>query len=340
VKAESRGAYARSGVDRNAANDIKKSIAQIARTSFNPSVLNFGSFGSAFQFQGYNEPVLVSSTDGVGTKTIIASLLNKHETIGFDIVNHCVNDILCGGAKPLFFLDYIAMGKLVTAQVEDIVKGLSQACKENDCALIGGETAEMPGVYREGCYDLAGFIVGVVEKQAVIDGQYIVPGDVVLGLPSSGLHTNGYSLVRKVFGIEDDPSPLNKIYPELGRSLGEELLQAHRSYYNLLKENLPAIKGLAHITGGGFEENIPRILPQGLGVELYKSSWEVPPIFNLIQEKGNVSDEEMYKVFNMGIGMAIICSSEEATNLTTALAQVKVIGKVTTAKGNKIVNIG
>jgi len=339
VKAKPRGAYASSGVDVNAADKIKKSIAQLASSSFNPSVLNFGSFGSAFQFQGYNEPILVSSTDGVGTKTRIASLFNKHDTIGMDIVNHCTNDILCCGAKPLFFLDYIAMEKLMPLQVEAIVRGLAQACIENGCALIGGETAEMPGVYREGCYDLAGFIVGVVEKRTIIDGHSIAPGDIVLGLPSSGLHTNGYSLARKVFGIEDDPSPLNKVYPELGKPLGEELLQAHLSYYNALKNVLPSIKGLAHITGGGFEGNVPRILPQGLAVELRKSSWEVPPIFKLIQEKGDVNETEMYRVFNMGIGMAILCSPEEVMNLTTTLPQAKIIGEATRAKGGKTVII-
>ena len=339
MKAKPRGAYASSGVDVDAADKIKKSIAQLASSSFNPSVLNFGSFGSAFQFQGYNEPILVSSTDGVGTKTRIASLFSKHDTIGMDIVNHCTNDILCCGAKPLFFLDYIAMEKLMPLQVEAIVRGLSQACMENGCALIGGETAEMPGVYREGCYDLAGFIVGAVEKRSIIDGHSIAPGDIVLGLPSSGLHTNGYSLARKVFGIEDDPSPLNKIYPELGKPLGEELLQAHLSYYNALKNILPAIKGLAHITGGGFEGNVPRILPQGLAVELRKSSWEVPPLFKLIQEKGAVNETEMYRVFNMGIGMAILCSPEEVTNLTTALPQAKIIGEATRAKGGKTVII-
>jgi len=339
VKAKPRGAYASSGVDVNAADKIKKSIAQLASSSFNPSVLNFGSFGSAFQFQGYNELILVSSTDGVGTKTRIASLFNKHDTIGMDIVNHCTNDILCCGAKPLFFLDYIAMEKLMPLQVEAIVRGLAQACIENGCALIGGETAEMPGVYREGCYDLAGFIVGVVEKRTIIDGHSIAPGDIVLGLPSSGLHTNGYSLARKVFGIEDDPSPLNKVYPELGKPLGEELLQAHLSYYNALKNVLPSIKGLAHITGGGFEGNVPRILPQGLAVELRKSSWEVPPIFKLIQEKGDVNETEMYRVFNMGIGMAILCSPEEVMNLTTTLPQAKIIGEATRAKGGKTVII-
>ncbi|MCD6567408.1 MAG: phosphoribosylformylglycinamidine cyclo-ligase [Dehalococcoidia bacterium] len=339
MKAKPRGAYASSGVDVNAADKIKKSIAQLASSSFNPSVLNFGSFGSAFQFQGYNEPILVSSTDGVGTKTRIASLFNKHDTIGMDIVNHCTNDILCCGAKPLFFLDYIAMEKLMPLQVEAIVRGLAQACIENGCALIGGETAEMPGVYREGCYDLAGFIVGVVEKRTIIDGHSIAPGDIVLGLPSSGLHTNGYSLARKVFGIEDDPSPLNKVYPELGKPLGEELLQAHLSYYNALKNVLPSIKGLAHITGGGFEGNVPRILPQGLAVELRKSSWEVPPIFKLIQEKGDVNETEMYRVFNMGIGMAILCSPEEVMNLTTTLPQAKIIGEATRAKGGKTVII-
>ncbi|HXZ29711.1 MAG TPA: phosphoribosylformylglycinamidine cyclo-ligase, partial [Dehalococcoidia bacterium] len=221
-------AYALAGVDIHLADKVKKTIAQQARTTFRSEVIGSEFFGSMFQLRGYREPVLVSSTDGVGTKLRIASLLGKNDTVGMDIVNHCVNDILCCGAEPLFFLDYIAMGKLVPEQVESIISGIVLACREVGCSLIGGETAEMPGIYSQGNYDLVGFIVGVVEKKSILDNSSIVPNDVILGLPSSGLHTNGYSLVRKVFGIDADPSSLNRLYPELGKSLGEELLEVHR----------------------------------------------------------------------------------------------------------------
>ncbi len=286
MKSTTKEAYALAGVNINLADKVKKIIAQQAQATFRPEVLNSEFFGSMFQLKGYDEPVLVSSTDGVGTKLKIASLLGKHDTVGMDIVNHCVNDILCCGAKPLFFLDYIAMGKLVPEQIEAIISGIVHACREVGCSLIGGETAEMPGIYSQGNYDLVGFIVGVVEKKNILDGNSIVPDDVILGLPSSGLHTNGYSLVRKVFGIDANPSCLNKFYPELGKSLGEELLQVHRCYYPQLKPALPLIKAIAHITGGGFIGNIPRILPEGVAAHLKKRSWDILPIFKLIQKEG------------------------------------------------------
>jgi len=339
LEARSKQTYASAGVNIEVADKIKELIARQAKSTFHPEALNLGSFGSMFQLKEYNEPVLVSSVDGVGTKLKIASLLNKNDTVGADIVNHCVNDILCCGAKPLFFLDYIAMGKLVPQQVEAIITGISEACQEADCSLIGGETAEMPGIYFQESYDLVGFIVGVVERASIIDGSSITAGDVILGLPSSGLHTNGYSLVRKVFGVEDNPTCLSRFYPELGKTLGEELLQIHRCYYHWLKPVMPLIKGLAHITGGGFVGNIPRILPQGLAAHLKKDSWDIPPIFKLIQEKGNVEEAEMYRVFNMGIGMVLICSSQAVTKLTMALSQAKVIGEVIKAKREKKVII-
>jgi phosphoribosylformylglycinamidine cyclo-ligase len=245
-----------------------------------------------------------------------------------DIVNHCVNDILCCGAEPLFFLDYIAMGKLVPEQIQAIISGIVQACREVDCSLVGGETAEMPGIYPEGNYDLVGFIVGVVEKKNIISGSSIVPDDVILGLPSSGLHTNGYSLVRKVFGIDANPSCLNKFYPELGRSLGEELLQVHHCYYPQLKPALPLLKGIAHITGGGFVGNIPRILPEGVAARIKRRSWDILPIFKLIQEEGNITEAEMYQVFNMGIGMIIVCSPQNVAKIASILPQAKVIGEI------------
>ena len=335
MEARSKQAYASAGVDIELAGKIKNLIARQAKPALGPQVLNFGSFGSMFQIKGYGEPVLVSSVDGVGTKIKIAALLNRNDTVGMDIVNHCVNDILCCGAEPLFFLDYVAMGKLMPQQVETIVTSIAQACQKVGCSLIGGETAEMPGVYLQGTYDLVGFIVGAVEKRNIIDGSSIAPGDVILGLPSSGLHTNGYSLVRRVFGIEDAPSCLSNFYPELGKPLGEELLQVHHCYYSELKPVLPTIKGLAHITGGGFEGNIPRILPEGLAAHLHKGSWNIPPIFKLIQEKGNIEEAEMYRVFNMGIGMTIICSPQQVTKLTAALPQAKVIGEVVKAEGKE-----
>jgi phosphoribosylformylglycinamidine cyclo-ligase len=285
-----------------------------------------GFFGGLFEFKGYHQPVLVSSVDGVGTKLKIASALGKHGTVGIDIVNHCVNDILTCGAEPLFFLDYIAMGRLVPEAVGAIARGLASACREVGCALIGGETAEMPGLYAGEDYDLVGFIIGVVEKEKIIQGKKISLGDIIVGLPSSGLHTNGYSLARKIFGV--DQSVLNTRYPELGRTLGEELLEPHRSYYHQLKPLLSLIKGMAHITGGGLIGNVPRVLPKGLAAEFRSQTWSVPPIFQLIQKRGNVDRDEMYRVFNMGIGMVIICSPENVDQLTKALPEAKVIGEV------------
>lgn len=285
-----------------------------------------GFFGGLFEFKGYHQPVLVSSTDSVGTKLKIANALDKHDTIGIDIVNHCVNDILTCGAEPLFFLDYIGIGKLMPEKVGAIAQGLAQACREVGCALIGGETAEMPGLYAGKDYDLVGFIIGVVEKEKIIMGKAIVVGDTLIGLPSSGLHTNGYSLVRKLFG--ETPSALNTHYPELGRTLGEELLEPHRCYYHQLKPLLPIVKGLAHITGGGLTGNVPRILPHGVAAQFHSRAWTIPPIFQLIQQRGNVNRNEMYRVFNMGIGMVVVCSPDNAEQMTKALPEAKVVGEV------------
>jgi phosphoribosylformylglycinamidine cyclo-ligase len=332
VKSTSKEAYALAGVDINHADKVQKIIAQQARTTFRSEVIGSEFFGSMFQLKGYHEPVLVSSTDGVGTKLKVASLLGKNDTVGIDIVNHCVNDILCCGAEPLFFLDYIAMGKLRPEQIEAIISGIVQGCREAGCSLIGGETAEMPGIYSQDSYDLVGFIVGVVEKKNIINGSSITPDDVIIGLPSSGLHTNGYSLVRRVFSIDANPSCLDKFYPELGKSLGEELLQIHRCYYPQLKPALPLIKGIAHITGGGFIGNIPRVLPQGVAAHLHKDSWDILPIFKLIQEKGTIEEAEMYRVFNMGIGMTIVCSPQQVAKIVSILPQAKVIGEIIKAE--------
>ncbi len=336
MRSERNSAYRAAGVDISSADRAKRLIKRLARSTFRPEVLSeIGFFGGLFQLKGYKKPVLVASTDGVGTKLKIASLLDKHDTVGIDLVNHCVNDILTCGASPLFFLDYIAMGKLQPEKVASIVSGLARACQNVGCALIGGETAEMPGIYQGDDYDLVGFIIGAVEKASILDGKSISPGDVVLGLPSSGLHTNGYSLVRKVFRIADDPAPLFVHYPELGRMLGEELLEPHRCYYQELSPVLHLVKGLAHITGGGFEGNIPRVLPHGLAVQIEKDAWEVPPIFRLVQRLGKVSNSEMYRVFNMGIGMVIFCSPEQASEILKSLPEAKKIGKVIPSRGRK-----
>jgi len=329
--------YAAAGVDIDAAGRAKGLIGEQAKTTHRPEVLGgIGFFGGLFELKGYRQPILVSSVDGVGTKLKIAAAMGKHDTIGIDLVNHCVNDILTCGAEPLFFLDYIGMGKLVPEQVAAIAVGLAKACREVGCALIGGETAEMPGLYSGDDYDLVGFIIGGVEKEKIINGRNIQAGDAVIGLPSSGLHTNGYSLVRKIFGIDQ----LNKNYPELGRTLGEELLKPHRGYYKQIKPVLSMIKGMAHITGGGLVDNIPRVLPDGLAVRLDKKSWTVLPIFRLIQDRGNVDPSEMFRVFNMGIGMVLICTPADVNRLKEKLPEARVIGEVVKQAGADKVTIG
>jgi phosphoribosylformylglycinamidine cyclo-ligase len=322
-----RETYASAGVDIDAALKLKKVIARMAQPTFGPEVMRgIGFFGGLYEFKGYHQPILVSHVDGVGTKMKIALALNKHDTIGMDIVNHCVNDIFTGGATPLFFLDYIAMGKLNPGRVEAIAGGLVKACQEVGCALIGGETAEMPGIYAEDDYDLVGFIIGVVEKKEIRLGDNIGNGDVIIGLSSSGLHTNGYSLVRKVFGVSS--GAMNTFYPELGRSLGEALLEPHRCYYRQLQPLLPSIKGLAHITGGSFYKNIPRVLPEGCAAQINRQSWTVPPLFRIIQKAGNVDENEMYHVFNMGLGMAVICAAAQVEKILQAIPEAKVVGQV------------
>lgn len=307
--------YKESGVDIEAGNLVVKKIANHLRSTFRPEVLtDIGSFGGLFalDMKKFSEPVLVSSTDGVGTKLKIAFLMDKHDTVGQDLVAMCVNDILVHGAEPLFFLDYIAMGKLVPSKILDIVQGIAYGCKLAGCSLIGGETAEMPGFYAPEEYDLAGFAVGVVEKNRVVDGSKVQVGDILLGLPSSGLHSNGYSLVRKIFLEEHHIAPDSYI-PTLRKTLGEELLIPTNIYVQPVLELLTEveIKGMVHITGGGFIENIPRSLPEGLGVTIDKSSWIIPPIFNLIQEYGKITEEEMFSVFNMGIGYILMISPNE-----------------------------
>ena len=326
--------YEDAGVSIKAGDDTVEKIKNYAKSTFNKAVLaDIGLFGAFYQpeLADYKEPVLVSSVDGVGTKLKIATSLNKHSTIGQDLVNHCVNDIAVCGAEPLFFLDYMAFGKLDPEVASEIVKGFSIACKENGCALIGGETAEMPGLYQQEDYDLSGTIVGIVEKSNIIKGDKIISGDVLIGIPSTGLHTNGYSLARKVllekYNLNDWVSLLNK-------TLGEELLSVHRSYLSLIKfmkTNLE-LKGISHITGGGIVGNTKRILPTGLKLKIDWENWEVPVIFKLIQEAGDISDEEMREVFNMGIGLIFIVSQNDS-QLTLDLASKQnehpiLIGKV------------
>lgn len=320
--------YAKAGVDIGAKDKAIERISRLVKSTLRPEVLGgVGFFGGMYEFKGYEKPVLVSSIDQVGTKTKLANALDKHDTVGIDIVSHCVNDIFTCGAEPLFFLDYIGLGKMIPDKVESIVQGLTRACREVGCALIGGETGEMAGLYATtDDYDLVGFVIGVVEKDKVITGKSITAGDAVLGLPSNGLHTNGYSLARKIFG--ETRQALNKYYDELGRTVGEALLEPHICYYNQLKPLLPFIKGMAHITGGGLIDNVPRVLPEGLAAKFDSRSWPVPPIFPLIQKRGNVERDEMYHVFNMGIGMVIICSTDSVAKLTKALPDARVIGEV------------
>jgi phosphoribosylformylglycinamidine cyclo-ligase len=306
--------YREAGVDIAAADAAKQRIRALARATFGPSVLSdIGSFGGMFRpdLGGYTDPVLVASSDGVGTKIQVARAMGVHDTIGRDLVNHCVDDILVQGATPLFFLDYIAMGTLVPARVEAIVTGLAAACTEHSCALLGGETAEMPGTYQGDDYDLVGFIVGVVDRSRVLTPEAVREGDHLLGLSSSGLHTNGYSLARKVLFevMGHDPK---QVLPELGRSLGEALLEPHRSYLAALEPLVARgrVRALAHITGGGFPGNLPRVLPQGLAARVRRASWDVPALFRLIQRGGRIDDDEMYRTFNMGIGMVAVVAPE------------------------------
>jgi phosphoribosylformylglycinamidine cyclo-ligase len=284
-----------------------------------------------YEFKGYRQPVLVSSTDSVGTKIKLAIAMDRYDTVGIDIVNHCVNDIFTCGASPVFYLDYIGIGRLIPERVEAIVGGVAKACREVGCVLIGGETAEMSDVYHGDDFDLAGFVIGVVEKDEIIAGKKIVAGDAVLGMPSNGLHTNGYTLARKVLG--DTSEALNKYYDELGTTAGEALLVPHICYYNRLKPLLPFIKGIAHITGGGLIDNVPRILPQGLAARFDSRTWPVPPIFPLIRRLGKVERDEMYHVFNMGVGMVVVCAPEDMPKFTTPVPEMKIIGEVVKSAG-------
>jgi phosphoribosylformylglycinamidine cyclo-ligase len=329
-------AYARAGVDVDLANKLKRQIQSVVRETHGPQVLGkVGGFGGLFlaRFPRMREPALVASIDGVGTKLKIAFAMDKHDTVGADLVNHCVNDIAALGARPLFFLDYLGCERLEPRVFQQLLRGLSHACRSAGCALLGGETAQMPGMYRKGEYDLAGCIVGVVERKKIIDGRKIRPGDAILGLVSNGLHTNGYSLARKILFEKMRLKPSS---PLAGSTItvGKELLRVHKNYQPLLaKVPSGVIKGLAHITGGGLIDNLPRILPSNCDAVIETKSWKVPRIFQILQQNGNVDLREMYQVFNMGIGMVAIVA-EQNTRRVMAILKAKRIGRIDRGNGN------
>jgi phosphoribosylformylglycinamidine cyclo-ligase len=339
-------AYSRAGVDVDLGNKLKRRIQSLVRQTHGPRVLGkIGGFGGLFRadFGAMRDPVLVASIDSVGTKLKIAFAMNKHDTVGADMVNHCVNDIAVVGARPLFFLDYVGCEKLEPRVFDQLLRGFSRACHAAGCALIGGETAQLPDMYRKGEYDLAGCIVGVVDRKSMIDGRKIKPGDVILGLPSNGLHTNGYSLARKILFEKMKLSPRSRL-PRSTVRVGEELLRVHKNYQPLLAK-LPAgmIKGLAHITGGGLIDNLPRILPKNCDAIIETKSWPVPRIFNILQQNGHVPASEMYQVFNMGIGMVAIVSERDAKRAMSLLSasrtdssrgeHAKTIGRIERGRG-------
>ncbi len=328
--------YADAGVDIDAANQTLKPMKELVQRTFNENVLrNIGSFGAMFRFDlaGMEEPVLVSSVDGVGTKLKLAFMTGKHDTVGIDLVSHCVNDILVQGARPLFFLDYLAVGKLDPQVVVEVIKGLSAGCLYSGCALIGGETAEMPDMYQPGEYDLAGTIVGVVDRKKIVDGSTIQEGDVIIGLPSSGLHTNGYSLARKIV-FEVAGLDVHAPIPGLGKTVAEALLAPHLSYAKLMQVvmKIVEVRGMAHITGGGITDNLPRIFPAHLGAEIDLGAWTVPPLFRWLHETGNVEDLEMLRTFNMGLGMLFVTSPEQASKALDTVDQTgqeaRIIGRI------------
>ncbi|HET7276254.1 MAG TPA: phosphoribosylformylglycinamidine cyclo-ligase [Longimicrobiaceae bacterium] len=338
-------AYRDAGVDIDAANRARESITSLVESTRTPGTLSgVGSFGGLFRVPGgIKSPVLVASTDGVGTKLKLAFLTGKHDTVGEDLVNHCVNDILVQGASPLFFLDYIGMGHLEPGTVEALVAGMARGCRNNGCALLGGETAEMPDFYTPGEYDLAGTIVGAVAEDRILDGSKIKAGDVVIGIASSGLHTNGYSLARRVI-FDELALTADSRFPDEEGSVAEVLMRVHRSYLPALRPILQRndIRGLAHITGGGLLENVPRILPDGLAVRIDVDSWEVPSLFRVIQAGGNISEREMYRAFNMGVGMIAVTTAGSADSVVRSLQEAGesawVIGSVLAGDGDVLLS--
>jgi phosphoribosylformylglycinamidine cyclo-ligase len=339
--------YKSSGVDIDAGNETVRRIKKLAKGTFTPGVLSdIGSFGGLFKLDtaAWREPVLVSSADGVGTKLKVAFMANRHRTIGADLVNHCVNDILVQGATPLFFLDYLATGKLSPDVAEQIVEGLARACTDNGCALLGGETAEMPGFYNDGEYDVAGFIVGAVDRSKIIDGKSIAAGDVLIGLPSTGLHTNGYSLARKI-AFEELKLNVDSHVPDLGETVGEAFLRTHRSYLTVIKPLLTGdkIKGMAHITGGGITDNLPRVLPPGTAARVNRTSWRVPTLFRWLGESGKVPEYDLRRSLNMGIGMILVVAAADVDSVRQTLldageANSVVIGDIIAGEPEVIYN--
>jgi phosphoribosylformylglycinamidine cyclo-ligase len=328
-------AYARAGVDVDLGNKLKRGIQSLVRQTHGPQVLGkIGGFGGLFRasFPGVREPVMVASIDGVGTKLRVAFALNKHDTVGADLVNHCVNDIAVLGARPLFFLDYIGCGKLEPRVFQQLLRGVSRACRSAGCALIGGETAQMPGMYRKGEYDLAGCIIGVVDRRNIIDGRKIRPGDLVLGLESNGLHTNGYSLAREILFRKMRLKVTSRL-PGLAKTVGQELLLVHKNYQPLLaKTPSGMVKGLVHITGGGLIDNLPRTLPGNCDAVIETKSWRVPRIFQVLEKNGKIDRQEMYQVFNMGIGMVAVVSVQDAERAMLML-KAKRIGQIVRGNG-------
>lgn len=321
--------YKDAGVDFDAAEKAKRRIRGIASGTHGPEVLGgIGGFGGLFELSGYRQPVLVAGTDNVGTKLKIALAMGQFESLGRDVVNACVNDVIASGARPLFFLDYIAMGEMDADLVEEIVRGIAAACGECGCALIGGETSELPGLFDPGEFDLSGFAVGVVEKDAILTGSNIREGDLLVGIPSNGLHTNGFSLVRHALRLDDDASPLFEHHDGIDCMIGQALLQPHTSYYPTVRPVLGLLKGMAHVTGGGLRDNVPRMLPEGLGAHFDPSTWAVPPIFTLLGELCTIDPDEMYHVFNMGLGMVLACDPKNADLIGSLAPGTRVVGEV------------
>jgi phosphoribosylformylglycinamidine cyclo-ligase len=315
--------YSQAGVSIEEGEKTVESIKDAAKKTFSSNVLTgIGSFGAAFRIKGYKQPVLISSADGIGTKLKVAIAARKHDTVGECLVNHCVNDIMVQGAEPLFFLDYFAMGELDSAIASSVIRGIARGCERNACALIGGETAEMPGLYKKGEYDVAGFIVGACEEKQLITGATITAGDVLLGLPSDGLHTNGYSLARKLL-FEVAKYKVTTVLPELGESVGDALLRVHLSYANALRalRKAKVLKGAAHITGGGITDNTPRMLPAGTNAKIVKKSWKVPALFELLREIGQVPEDDWRRTFNLGIGMIVCVAAVDVEKSKQALVK-------------------
>jgi phosphoribosylformylglycinamidine cyclo-ligase len=329
--------YKSSGVDIDAGNEVVRRIKGLARSTFTPGVLSeIGSFGGLFRLEPgrFADPVMVASADGVGTKLKVAFLAARHDTVGEDLVNHCVNDILVQGARPLFFLDYLATGRLAPEVAEQVVAGIARGCRANGCALLGGETAEMPGFYAEGEYDLAGFIVGAVDRARIVNGTALQPGDSLVGLTSTGLHTNGYSLARRIV-FDMLHLRVDAVVPELGTTIGDALLAVHRSYLRVIEpllEEPDLVRGLAHITGGGITDNLPRILPPGVGARIDRRAWDVPPVFRFLGNAGHVPADDMYRSFNMGIGLIVACRAADTDRVVGMLRQAgespRVVGEL------------